>query len=133
MMGFNNTGNVCVWPSEEVLAHVCLLNKHLFEDKIVLELGGGMSNFACLAISKICKVHLCSIYVSIYVVCIYFSIVVAMLSLRHAQPRRIIATDGNIKSIDCFRMTSSRSSADIESRVLDWTQREHYEDLCSRY
>ncbi|KAM7252237.1 hypothetical protein ACFE04_024120 [Oxalis oulophora] len=37
----DNTGLVCSWPSEDVLAFFCLSNPHMFRGKRVVELGSG--------------------------------------------------------------------------------------------
>uniref|UniRef100_F7AGV8 Calmodulin-lysine N-methyltransferase n=2 Tax=Ciona intestinalis TaxID=7719 RepID=F7AGV8_CIOIN len=48
---FNNTGNVCIWPSEEIMAYYCMSNLDLFCGKSVIELGGGSSSLAAMCIA----------------------------------------------------------------------------------
>lgn len=45
LQGFDKTGRICIWPSEQVLASWCLKNLDLFAGNSVIELGGG---FHCL-------------------------------------------------------------------------------------
>lgn len=46
LMGFNNTGNIRIWPSEECLTYYLLENRKLFAGKTMLEIGGGMTGLA---------------------------------------------------------------------------------------
>lgn len=94
LMGFNNTGNVCVWPSEEVLAYYALCNKEAFDGKTVLELGGGMTCLAGLLIAK------------------------------YTRASKVCLTDGNISSVDNVRSIVNQNglndSSKISCAVLQW-------------
>uniref|UniRef100_A0A1I8PJ52 Calmodulin-lysine N-methyltransferase n=1 Tax=Stomoxys calcitrans TaxID=35570 RepID=A0A1I8PJ52_STOCA len=61
LMGFNNTGNICVWPSEEALTAFVLSDLASYNGKWILELGGGFTCLSGLMLSKYAKpyaVHL---------------------------------------------------------------------------
>ncbi|XP_077292355.1 calmodulin-lysine N-methyltransferase [Arctopsyche grandis] len=92
LIGFNNTGNICVWPSEETLSIYVVNNLHIFTSKNVLELGGGMSCMAGLIVAK------------------------------YGNANSVHVTDGNSKSVDNVRAIIERNRLQHRAvcSVLQW-------------
>ncbi|XP_070168762.1 calmodulin-lysine N-methyltransferase [Polyergus mexicanus] len=94
LIGFNNTGNVCVWPSEECLAYYLLRNRGLCRNRSVLELGGGMSCLAGVLVAKYCN------------------------------PSTVTLTDGNVTSVDNVRCIVARNDMTylVDCGVAQWAR-----------
>ncbi|RZC39157.1 Methyltransf 16 domain containing protein [Asbolus verrucosus] len=92
LMGFNNTGNICIWPSEETLSYYVCANLPLFTGRTVLELGGGMS---CLA---------------------------GLFAAKFAAPTSVTVTDGNKTSVENVQAALHCNEFDcpVCCRVLKW-------------
>ena len=105
LLKFDNTGNVCVWPAEEVLAYYLLQQGSKFKNKAVIELGGGMTCLAGLLLASACK---CA---------------------------KVVLTDGSEDSIANLNHSIERNrhnfiAKDVSSRVLRWDQfEENHSDL----
>lgn len=69
----DNTGNVCLWPSEEVLGWVLLSLADSLNGKRVCELGAGMTGLAGMALACV------------------------------SQPAEILITDGNPQCAECLQ------------------------------
>ncbi|XP_066930287.1 calmodulin-lysine N-methyltransferase-like [Clytia hemisphaerica] len=97
LRGFNNTGNVCIWPSEEVLSYYCYKHKQLFENKHIIELGCGMSALAGLQVAATLKT------------------------------KEIVLSDGNEKGIDNLNIMLKSNhdtlvSKNVNSVLLKWDE-----------
>ncbi|XP_058056635.1 calmodulin-lysine N-methyltransferase [Anopheles bellator] len=92
LIGFNNTGNICVWPSEEALAYYVLARLAQFDGTRVLELGGGMTCLAGLVLAK------------------------------YGQPAFVHVSDGNELSVENVRksLVLNKFNCTIKSSVLKW-------------
>ncbi|ODM97632.1 Calmodulin-lysine N-methyltransferase [Orchesella cincta] len=55
LKGFDKTGRICIWPSEQILCYWVLKNMARFEGKRVIEIGGGFHCLAGLAVAKYAK------------------------------------------------------------------------------
>ncbi|XP_022228241.2 calmodulin-lysine N-methyltransferase [Drosophila obscura] len=94
LMGFNNTGNICVWPSEEALTALVLSEVDAYRGKWILELGGGFTSLAGLMLAK------------------------------YAKPYAVHLTDGNEISVDNVRKTVclNELSCYTKCSVLKWQE-----------
>lgn len=106
----DNTGNIHIWPSEEILSYYVCKNKELFTDHpdiVVCELGGGMS---CLA---------------------------GMIVAINCRPQKVILTDGNIRCVENVKKIRAINhyrlgKTKVEVRKLKWALMEDYQDLCDQ-
>lgn len=106
LIGFNNTGNICIWPSEEILAYYLMKHQDSFHlrGKQICELGAGMTGLAGLQIG------------------------------RNIDGVNVLLTDGNKMSVEnleslCERNARTHSSSQLRSRLLMWNNRASYSDL----
>jgi len=94
--GYNNTGNVQIWASEECMSMYCLENQQIFKGKSVIELGAGMTALAGLIVAAEC------------------------------HPERIVLTDGNEKAVENIGVIIENNPFYLQekaiSRILKWDE-----------
>jgi len=98
LSGFNNTGNVCIWPSEECLALYAIKHKELFVDRKVMELGGGQTCLAGLAAARLCS------------------------------PRSVMLSDGNQDSVNNLgKIVERNPGLNLDSQLYRWTEQTNHQ------
>jgi predicted nicotinamide N-methyase len=98
----DNTGNLTIWPSEEVLSVFILLNKQLFEGKKVLELGAGFSGLSGLILAK------------------------------YITTKEVLLTDGNTRCIHSLLYNIKYNGLDeskVGAKFLLWNRFNTYDDI----
>jgi predicted nicotinamide N-methyase len=96
----DNTGNIAIWPSEEILAVFVLLNRSIFKDKRVLELGTGFSGLSGLMVSM------------------------------YTDNECVLLTDGNTRCIhSLFDNIKVNNLNKISAKFLLWNRFNSYEDI----
>ena len=108
LIGFDNTGNVCLWPSEEVLAYYLLKYKDQLNGKAVCELGAGMTGLAGIFLASL------------------------------ANPAKVLLTDGNKDCVDNMRAIIHRNKPSFGSTVVScqsliWDEKANLSDLKSKF
>ena len=103
--GFNNTGNVCIWPSEECLSLYCLENRELFQGKSVIEIGAGMTGLAGLIVAQAC------------------------------DSKNVTLTDGNEVSVKNLAaiIKENKLESNVTSHILKWEDTEKYGKVGTEY
>lgn len=106
LLGFNNTGNVCVWPAEEVMTNYCFQHIEEFSDLAVCELGGGMTCLAGLALAL------------------------------ESNAAYVVLSDGNEDSVENLNVIleqkenqSKFGKTKVSSRLIRWGKDENHKDL----
>jgi len=100
LIGFNNTGNICIWASEEVLAHYALRHQEMFSGQCICEVGGGMTSLAGFQIAS------------------------------NMSSTEVVLTDGNIESVNNLNlivdknMKNGENNMRVSARKLVWSTTE---------
>uniref|UniRef100_A0A8C4QX18 Calmodulin-lysine N-methyltransferase n=1 Tax=Eptatretus burgeri TaxID=7764 RepID=A0A8C4QX18_EPTBU len=98
---FDNTGNICVWPAEEVMTHYLIKHRNVFSSLSICELGGGST---CLA---------------------------GLMLAVSSEAKQVLLTDGNERAVANInemlkrnRMAGFLHNEGTSCRVLRWDKKD---------